>query len=54
MIHPAVLENAGVDPDKYSGFAFGLGMTRLVAIRHNIHDVRFLTNGDIRFTRSFS
>ena len=53
MIHPSVLEQAGVDPTEYSWFAFGLGMTRLVAIRYGIDDVRLLTNGDLRFAKSF-
>jgi phenylalanyl-tRNA synthetase alpha chain len=53
MIHPYVLKEAGVDPAEYSGFAFGMGMTRLVAIKNNISDIRVLTNGDVRFVRSF-
>ena len=53
MIHPEVLKNAGVDPNEYSGFAFWLGLTRLVAIRYGLHDIRLLTNGDLRFVRSF-
>ncbi len=53
MIHPSVLEQAGVDPNEYSGFAFGLGMTRLVAIRYGLSDIRLLTNGDLRFAKSF-
>lgn len=52
MIHPHVLEQAWVDPKKYSGFAFGLGMTRLVAVRYWLDDIRLLTNWDIRFARS--
>lgn len=53
MIHPEVLKNAGIDPNEYSGFAFGLGLTRLVAIRYGLHDIRLLTNGDVKFARSF-
>lgn len=53
MIHPQVLREAGIDPDEYSGFAFGMGMTRLVAVKYGLHDVRLLTNGDLRFVRSF-
>lgn len=53
MIHPSVLEQAWVDPQEYSWFAFGLGMTRLVAIRYGLSDVRLLTNGDMRFAKSF-
>jgi phenylalanyl-tRNA synthetase alpha chain len=44
MLHPFVLKEAGIDPDEYSGFAFGMGMTRLVAIKNNISDIRVLTN----------
>ncbi len=53
MIHPHVLREAGIDPTVYSGFAFGMGMTRLVAVKYGLHDVRLLTNGDLRFIRSF-
>lgn len=53
MIHPNVLKMAWVDPDEYSGFAFGLGLTRMIAIKYGIKDVRLLTNGDLRFVRSF-
>jgi len=53
MIHPAVLRNGGVDPDEYSGFAFGLGLTRLTMIKHGIPDIRLLNSGDLRFCRQF-
>lgn len=53
MIHPNVLKMAWVDPDEYSWFAFWLGLTRMIAIKHGIKDVRLLTNGDLRFVRSF-
>lgn len=53
MIHPNVLTQAGVDPKERSGFAFGMGLTRLVAVKHGISDIRLLTNGDLRFARSF-
>ncbi len=54
MIHPSVLEQAWVDPTEYSGFAFWLWLTRMVAIRYGIWDVRLLTNGDLRFLHSFA
>lgn len=54
MIHPAVLEQAWVDPTEYSWFAFWLWLTRMVAIRYGIGDVRLLTNGDLRFMHSFT
>jgi len=53
MIHPRVLEEAGVDPKEYSGFAFGMGMSRLVALKYGIRDIRLLTNGDLKFVKSF-
>lgn len=53
MIHPEVLKNAGVDPVKYSGFAFGIGLTRLIALKYGLKDIRLLTNGDLRFIKSF-
>lgn len=53
MIHPEVLKNADIDPNEYSGFAFWLWLTRLVAIRYGLHDIRLLTNWDVKFARSF-
>jgi phenylalanyl-tRNA synthetase alpha chain len=53
MIHPNVLKEAGVDSELYSGYAFGLGLTRMIAIKHAIKDIRLLTNGDLRFIQSF-
>ncbi|MBS8122134.1 phenylalanine--tRNA ligase subunit alpha [Candidatus Vampirococcus lugosii] len=53
MIHPNVLKEGGIDTEKYSGFAFGMGMTRLIAVKYGIKDIRLLTNGDIRFIKSF-
>jgi len=53
MIHPKVLEMAGVDPKEYSGFAFGMGLSRLAAVRYGIKDIRYFTNGDLRFAQSF-
>lgn len=55
MIHPEVLRLAGVNPDEWwSGFAFGLGMSRLAAIKYGIKDIRYFTNGDLRFAKSFT
>lgn len=53
MIHPNVLSAGGVDPQKYSGFAWGVGLDRLVAIKMGINDVRKLRDGDINFLRAF-
>ncbi len=53
MIHPEVLKKAGIDPEKYSGFAFGFGLDRLVMLKYNIDDVRLLNSGDLRFLKQF-
>ena len=53
MVHPKVLKNCGVDPDVYSGFAFGIGLERLVMFRFNIDDMRLLYENDMRFLRQF-
>lgn len=53
MVHPNVLKTAGLNPDEWNGFAFGLGISRLVAIRNGIKDIRYFTNGDLRFAKSF-
>ncbi|TRZ77975.1 phenylalanine--tRNA ligase subunit alpha [bacterium] len=53
MVHPNVLKYGGIDPKKYSGFAFGLGLTRLVMMKYGIDDIRLLLNGDLRFLRQF-
>ncbi|MEA2701890.1 MAG: phenylalanyl-tRNA synthetase alpha chain [Candidatus Parcubacteria bacterium] len=53
MVHPDVLRNAGVDPEKYQGFAFGVGIERLVMIKHGVTDIRGFHSGDIRFVHAF-
>jgi len=53
MVHPRVLRACGVDPDRYSGFAFGMGLDRLLMFRHGITDLRHLFDGDVRFTEPF-
>lgn len=53
MVHPEVLKHGKVNPKKYNGFAFGLGMTRLVMLKHGIDDIRLLLSGDLRFLRQF-
>jgi len=52
MIHPNVLLSGGIDPQKYSGFAWGVGLDRLVAIKRGINDIRKLRDGDINFLRA--
>lgn len=53
MVHPKVLKNGGVNPDEYSGFAFGIGLERLVMFRFNIDDMRLLFENDLRFLSQF-
>lgn len=53
MVDPNVLENCGIDPDKYSGFAFGMGIERQAMLLHNIGDIRLLFENDIRFLKQF-
>ena len=53
MIHPNVLKEAGVDPEKYTGFAWGCGIERLVMMRYNIEDIRHFNSGKLAFLRQF-
>jgi len=53
MVHPNVLANCGIDPEEYSGFAFGFGLDRLAATRHGVTDLRELAGTDIRFLEQF-
>lgn len=53
MVNPKVLVACGVDPEKYSGFAFGFGIERMLMFRHNVEDMRDMVEGDVRFTRPF-
>jgi phenylalanyl-tRNA synthetase alpha chain len=53
MVHPNVLRAGGIDPEKYQGWAFGFGLTRLVMMRYGIDDIRLLSGGDIRFLEQF-
>jgi phenylalanyl-tRNA synthetase alpha chain len=54
MVHPNVLRNVGYDPDKYSGFAFGLGIERIVMIKYGIDDIRNFYANDLRFLEQFA
>lgn len=54
MVHPEVLKNGGIDPEVYSGFAWGMGVERLAMIRHGITDIRYFTENDVRFLNQFS
>jgi phenylalanyl-tRNA synthetase alpha chain len=53
LVNPHVLQKSGIDPSEWNGFAFGLGLTRLVMMRYAIDDIRWLQSGDLRFLRQF-
>lgn len=53
MVHPKVLENCGIDPNEYTGFAFGLGLDRIANIKYGITDIRLLYENDVRFLKQF-
>ncbi len=53
VVDPAVLEYCGIDPEEFSGFAFGMGLERTAQLRHGVHDIRYLWDNDLRFTRQF-
>lgn len=54
MLHPNVIKNAGLDPEKTAGFAFGGGLERLIMVKHGVPDVRLFHSGDIRFVHGFT
>ncbi|HLC43573.1 MAG TPA: phenylalanine--tRNA ligase subunit alpha, partial [Patescibacteria group bacterium] len=53
MVHPKVIQNMKLDPEIYSGFAFGLGIDRLVILKYGIDDIRLFRSGDLRFLKQF-
>jgi len=53
MVHPEVLKNGGIDPEEYSGYAWGIGIERLVMLKYGIHDIRIFTENDQRFLKQF-
>jgi phenylalanyl-tRNA synthetase alpha chain len=53
MVHPNVLKYGGIDPNAYSGFAFGLGLTRLAMMKYGVDDIRHFNSGDMRFIEQF-
>jgi phenylalanyl-tRNA synthetase alpha chain len=54
MVHPKVLENCGIDSNKYSGFAFGMGIERPTMLKYGIKDIRLFSENDVRFLQQFS
>ena len=53
MVHPNVFRAVGYDPERYTGFAFGIGVDRVAMIRHNIRDIRMFLLNDVRFLSQF-
>ncbi|RRG82115.1 phenylalanine--tRNA ligase subunit alpha, partial [Clostridioides difficile] len=53
MVHPNVLRNCGIDPEVYSGFAFGVGVERLAMLKYEIDDIRLLFENYMRFLNQF-
>ena len=54
MVHPNVLAGVGVDPERYTGYAFGMGVERLAMLRYGVNDLRQFFDNDLRFLRQFS
>jgi len=54
MVHPSVLRNVGIDPEQYTGFAFGIGVERFAMLRHGVDDLRSFFDNDVRFLRQFA
>jgi phenylalanyl-tRNA synthetase alpha chain len=53
MVHPNVLSNCGIDPNKYTGFAFGMGIERIAMLKYQVKDLRLFSENDVRFLRQF-
>lgn len=53
MVHPNVLKDCNIDPEEYSGFAFGMGLDRIAMIKYGISDLRLMFENDIRFLKQF-
>lgn len=54
MVHPNVLSNCGIDPNKYTGFAFGMGIERITMLKYQVKDLRLFSENDVRFLRQFA
>jgi phenylalanyl-tRNA synthetase alpha chain len=54
LVHPEVLRHGGIDPHEFSGFAFGIGLTRLAMMKYGIRDIRYLNAGDLRVNEQFT
>jgi phenylalanyl-tRNA synthetase alpha chain len=53
MVNPNVLRAVGIDPDRYTGFAFGMGLERTLMLRNGIADMHDIVEGDVRFSKQF-
>jgi phenylalanyl-tRNA synthetase alpha chain len=53
MVHPNVLKGVGVNPDEWQGFAFGMGVDRIVMLKYGIDDIRLIYSGDLRLVNQF-
>ncbi len=54
MVHPNVLRTCGIDPEKYTGFAFGMGVERFAMLRYGVSDLRQFFENDLRFLKQFA
>jgi phenylalanyl-tRNA synthetase alpha chain len=53
VVHPDVLRNVGIDPERYSGFAFGMGLDRLAMLKYGVNDLRLFFENDLKFLAQF-
>ena len=53
MVHPKVFESSGIDPEKYAGFAFGMGLERIAMLKYGVNDLRLFFENDLRFLKQF-
>ena len=54
MVHPNVLKNCNIDPEKFTGFALGMGIERIAILKYQVKDLRFFSQNDLRFLKQFS
>jgi phenylalanyl-tRNA synthetase alpha chain len=53
MVHPNVLKSCNIDPEEFTGFAFGMGIERITMLRYQINDLRLFSENDVRFLKQF-
>ncbi|HEV3102870.1 MAG TPA: phenylalanine--tRNA ligase subunit alpha, partial [Candidatus Dormibacteraeota bacterium] len=53
MVHPQVLRNGGIDPEKWNGYAWGFGIERMAMLKHDVDDIRLFYESDLRFLEQF-